>query len=166
MARRGDIELPTAERIAHGGFDYGVETVTYDNDGRPYRSLTAKAIGTIERMAKRGAISDEMVEAAERFRTDFHISLLEPLRARGWRERVGAGVLQRELPFRAQRARDRALDAIQAVGKPGGSCLWAVVGEEKSLKEWGEVNGLQPEVASGVLIAALGALEVYYNGRR
>ena len=163
MARRGDIELPTAERIAHGGFDYGIETVTYDNDGRPYRSLTAKAIGFIERMAKRGAISDEMVEAAERFRLDFFMSTLDPLRASLMRERVGAGVTERELTFRALRARQRVSDAIAAVGQPGGSCLWAVIGEDRSLKDWGQSARVSDENATGVLISALGTLKAHYR---
>lgn len=163
MARRGDILGPTTERVGHGGFDYAVEVVTYTTDGHPYRSLTAKAIGFIERMARRGAIDDLMVEAAERFRTDFFISSLDPLRASLTRERVEGGAIQREVPFRAVRARERVLNAVNAVGQPGGSCLWSVIGEDKSLKEWGATARISDENATGVLISALGTLKAHYR---
>lgn len=165
MARRGDLELdkPTQERVQHGGFDYGVEVVSYDADGRPYRSLTAKAIGYIERMARRGAIDDLMVEAAERFRTDFYISTLDPLRASLMSEKVGGGALQHEITYRAVRARQRVQDALSTVGQPGGSCLWAVIGEDRSLKEWGQTARISDENATGVLIGALGTLKAHYR---
>lgn len=165
MARRGEQldNAPTPERLSHGGFEYGVEVVTYDSDMRPYRSLASKAIGFVERMAKRGAISDEMVEAAERFRLDFFMSTLDPLRASLMRERVGAGVTERELTFRALRARQRVSDAIAAVGQPGGSCLWAVIGEDRSLKDWGQSARVSDENATGVLISALGTLKAHYR---
>lgn len=166
MARRGaplELEKPSAERVGHGGFDYAVEVITYDPDGRPVRALACRAIGFLERMARRGAIDDLMVEAAERFRGDFFMSTLDPLRASLMRERVTGGVLQRELSFRAVRARERVMDAIGAVGQPGGSCLWSVIGEDRSLKEWGQTARISDENATGVLISALGTLRAHYR---
>lgn len=163
MARRGDSDGPTAERVAHGGFDYGVEVVTYDADNHPVRSLASKAIGYIERMARRGAIDDLAVEAAERFRGDFFISTLDPLRASLMSERVRGGVGEREVTYRAVRARERVVEAVRAVGHPGGSCLWAVIGEDRSLKEWGQTARISDENATGVLISALGTLKAHYR---
>ena len=48
------------------------------------------------------------------------------------------------------------------MGQSGGSCLWRVIGLEKSLKHWATEFRLQPESATDVLIAALGTLEAHY----
>jgi len=77
-------------------------------------------------------------------------------------ERIGSAVLPQDISFRDERARQRIYEAVQAVGHPGGSCLWHVVGLEESLKHWATQLRLQPESASGVLIAALGTLEAHY----
>ena len=65
--------------------------------------------------------------------------------------------------------RSGALLAGGCVNSAGGSCLWHVVGFERALKEWaltGSWNGrrIAQETASGILIAALGALEAHYGG--
>jgi hypothetical protein len=154
---------PPSERLRHGAVDHGVETVAYDKDGRAVRGLAYRAIGTLERMARRGAIADEMVDAAERFRADFTVAALEPLRAAQLRERVGCEPVSTELSWRAALARRRVQNALAAVGHPGSSCLWAVVGEEKSLKEWAVTARISDENATGVLIAALGTLKAHYR---
>src|SRR5215472_9985684 len=113
-------------------------------------------------MARRGVISDEAVAAAERFRSDFQTAALQALRAAQMRERTGTTLLPQDISFRAERARQRIYEAIQAVGQPGGSCLWHVVGLEESRKRWVTEFPLHPESASGVLIGALGTLEAHY----
>ena len=73
--------------------------------------------------------------------------------------------------MRIEAARDvvwRAILAVGGIGSPGGSCLWHVVGWERSLKEWALEQGwsgrlVSQEAASGILIAALGALEAYFG---
>jgi hypothetical protein len=73
--------------------------------------------------------------------------------------------------LRVENARQHVWRAIVAVGgpsSPGGSCLWHVVGWECSLKEWAFEQGwngrrVSQEAASGILIAALGALETHYQ---
>jgi hypothetical protein len=68
-------------------------------------------------------------------------------------------------------ARERVWRAIVAVGgprSPGGSCLWHVIGWERSIKEWALEQGwngrrISQEAASGILISALGALEAHYR---
>lgn len=161
-----DLEIdntPTLERLRQGPVEHAVETVTYDRDERPVRSLADRAIGVLERMARRGAISDEMVAAAERFRADFTIGHLEPLRASQMRERVSGASQVPEASYRSLRARQRVVEAIAAVGQPGASCLWAVIGEEKPLKAWALGARVYDEHASGVLIAALGTLRAHYK---
>ncbi len=60
----------------------------------------------------------------------------------------------------------RAIRALGGIASPAGSCLWHVVGWERSLKEWALEQGwagrrVSQEAASGILIAALGALETH-----
>jgi len=71
----------------------------------------------------------------------------------------------------ARRAVWRAVLAAGGLGSPAGSCLWHVVGWESSLKEWALERGwsgrrVSQEAASGILIAALGALEAHFSVAR
>jgi hypothetical protein len=64
-----------------------------------------------------------------------------------------------------------ALLAVGGLGSAGGSCLWHVLGWERSLKEWALEQGwrgrrVRQEVASGIFIAALGALEAHLTNKR
>src|SRR5215831_11968348 len=85
-----ELVRPTLERLRHGPIDPHVEVVSYDSDDRPVRSLASKALGTIERMARKGTISDQMADAAERFRSDFRTGALQTLRASAMREPIGS----------------------------------------------------------------------------
>ena len=77
-----------------------------------------------------------------------------------------------EAGARIYRARDKVWRALLAVGglnSAGGSCLWHVIGFERALKEWALTEGwngrrITQETASGIVIAALGALEAHFNG--
>lgn|SRR5262245_13861105 len=153
---------PTGERLRHGTIER-VETVTYNEEGKASRNLTDRSLGVVERMAKRGAITDKMAEAAVRFANDFQIAALQPMRAASMRERTDARYIPQEISWRAARARGRVMAAMKAVGEPGGSCLWAVVGEETSLKDWAVSARISDENASGVLIGALGTLKAHYR---
>jgi hypothetical protein len=68
---------------------------------------------------------------------------------------TGLDVAQ-DISFCAEGTRQRIYEAIQAVGQPGGSCLWHAVGLEETLKDWALGVRVSPESASGVLIGALG----------
>jgi Domain of unknown function (DUF6456) len=140
-----------------------VVTVTYNEEGKASRSITDRRLGVIERMAKRGAISDQMAEAAVRFSNDFLIAALQPMRAASLRERTDARFIPQEISWRATRARGRVMSAMRAVGEPGGSCMWAVLGEEHTLKEWALTARVSDENATGVLIGALGTLKAHYR---
>jgi hypothetical protein len=128
-------------------------------------------------MERRGSITGGMRQAGEDFRARFAVAQLDPLRAPDLsrpRERGALRFKADEPGMRIEGAREAVWRAIQAVGgsgSPAGSCLWHVVGSEQSLKEWALEQGwsgrrVSQETASGILIAALGALETHFGIRR
>jgi hypothetical protein len=163
---------PTEERQRHGPVERQERPIADSSGGsaRPYR-----AVDTLAAMERRGSISAGMREAGEDFRARFFTAQLDPLRALDYaRPRDGGtGHLKGSggSGLRVEGAREHVWRAILAVGgprSPGGSCLWHVVGWERSLKEWAFEQGwngrrVSQETASGILIAALGALETHYS---
>ncbi len=167
-----DAAAPTGERRGHGPIER-VERPIADDQGRSSRPY--RAVDTLAMMERRGSITAAMREAGEEFRGRFAAAQLDPLRALDLsRLRVGGGPrLRPDEPHgsRIEGARGtvwRSLRAVGGLGSPGGSCLWHVVGWECSLKEWALEQGwsgrrVSQEAASGILIAALGALEAHYR---
>jgi len=163
---------PTQERRNQGIVER-LERSIADESGRPARPY--RAVDTLATMERRGSITAKMRQAGEDFRARFATAQLDPLRAPDWsRLRVGNSSRFRaadEPGLRIEGARNVVWRAIQAVGgiaSPGGSCLWHVVGWERSLKEWALEQGwsgrrVSQEAASGILIAALGALEAHFG---
>lgn len=163
---------PTVERQRHGVVELLDKPIADDSGraARPYR-----AVDTLAAMERRGSITHAMRQAAEDFRARFATAQLDPLRALDYsRPRDGGTGHVRaggEGGLRLESAREQVWRAILAVGgpgSPGGSCLWHVVGWECSLKEWALEQGwngrrVSQEAASGILIAALGALETHYR---
>jgi flavin-binding protein dodecin len=165
---------PTAERLRHGPverFDRAIADA-HNNASRPYRALDTLAI-----MERRGSITAGMRQAGEDFRTRFATAQLDPLRALDISQ-VRLGDRSSRHPdegsgLRIEAARDAVWRAIQSVGgiaSPAGSCIWHVVGWECSLKAWAVEQGwngrrVSQETASGILVAALGALEAYFSNR-
>ena len=164
--------MPTSERRNHGVVER-LERPIADESGRPGRPY--RAVDTLGTMERRGSITAGMRQAGEDFRVRFAIAQLDPLRAPDWsRLRVGGSARFRtadEPGLRIEGARDavwRAIRAVGGIGSPAGSCLWHVVGWERSLKEWALGQGwsgrrVSQEAASGILIAALGALEAHFG---
>jgi len=119
-----------------------------------------------------------MRQAGEDFRDRFAIAQLDPLRAFDTsRLRIGSGAGFRsanEPGSRIENAREAVWHAILAVGglgSAGGSCVWHVLGWQRSLKEWALEQGwrgrrVSQEAASGILIASLGALEAHFARSR
>jgi hypothetical protein len=164
--------VPTSERGEHELIER-VERPIADVTGgsaRPYR-----AVDTLAMMERRGSITAAMRQAGEDFRVRFATAQLDPLRAIDYsRPRTGGGVRRKvgeETGWRIEAAREavwRAVLAVGGPGSPGGSCLWHVVGWERSLKEWAIEQGwngrrVSQEAASGILIGALGALEAHHR---
>ncbi len=166
---------PTPERHSHGLIER-VERPVADNLGRPARPY--RAVDTLAAMERRGTITPGMREAGEDFRARFATAQLDPLSAFDMtRLKVGrnSGSRPQEAPgLRIEHARDvvwRAILAAGGLGSAGGSCLWHVLGWERTLKEWALEQGwngrrVSQEAASGILIAALGALEAFLKGAK
>jgi hypothetical protein len=178
MKRRGQSELGakqgivSRERLQHGIVE-PVPMVIADAGGRPARPY--RAVDTLTIMERRGSITAGMRQAGEDFRRRFAVAQLDPLRALDLsRLSLGDRPTRRgdHAPgLRAEAARGavwRAISALGGMGSPAGSCLWHVVGWERSLKEWAQEQGwsgrrVSQEAASGILIAALGALETHFR---
>ena len=164
--------MPTPERRNHGVVER-LERPIADESGRPARPY--RAVDTLATMERRGSITAGMRQAGEDFRARFATAQLDPLRAHDWsRLRVGISSRSRagdEPGLRIEGARNvvwRAIQAVGGIGSPAGSCLWHVVGWERSLKEWALEQGwsgrrVSQETASGILIAALGALATHFG---
>ncbi|MGH7029797.1 MAG: hypothetical protein ACREE9_02840 [Stellaceae bacterium] len=169
IAATAEAEIkPTPERLDHGVVER-LERPIADIAGRSARPY--RAVDTLALMERRGSITAAMRQAGEDFRARFATAHLDPLRALDYsRPRNGAAARHNdgEGPgSRVEGARQtvwRLILAVGGLGSPGGSCLWHVVGWEHSLKEWALEQGwsgrrVSQEAASGILIAALGALE-------
>jgi hypothetical protein len=58
--------------------------------------------------------------------------------------------------------------ALGALGSPAGSCVWHILGLQRSIREWAMRQGwggrpVRIEQAQGILVAALGVLAAYYG---
>jgi hypothetical protein len=159
---------PTPERLQHGPVEAMPRAIA-DSLGRlsrPYR-----AVDTLQIMERRGSITPAMRQAGEDFRARFTVAQLDPLRALDTAHlriaELGPSPDQAAPGPRIEAARTTVWQAIQAVGgigSPAGSCLWHVLGWQRNLRQWALEQGwsgrrVSPEAASGILIAALGALE-------
>jgi hypothetical protein len=163
---------PTPERRAQGPVEQ-VKREIGDVSGRPARPY--RAVDTLAAMERRGSITPGMRQAGEDFRARFTTAQLDPLRAFDIsRPRTGNFHSFGSADGRGSRidkAREvvwRAILAVGGLGSAGGSCVWHVLGWERSLKEWALEQGwsgrkVSQEAASGILIAALGTLETYFN---
>src|SRR5215831_1454330 len=142
-----------------------------DSFGQPARPHYA--VDTLTAMERRGSITAGMRQAGEGFRARFTTAQLDALSALEIsRPMTGHGSSRsfgEERALRIERAREDVRCAMLAVGglqSAGGLCLWHVVGLQRSLKEWALEQGwngrrVSQEVASGILIAALGVLAAH-----
>ena len=162
---------PEAMRLPGGR---KLETVRVaDPEGRPVTLV--RTVDTLARMRKAGTITRAMHQAARDFQAHFTIaaydttataSMVHVRRLRGekmtWSD---------DLTVRQIAARDRVHDALTTLGgmsSPAGSCVWHVVGLQMSLRDWAIQQGwngrsVRRGEASGILIAALGALAGHYG---
>jgi hypothetical protein len=93
------------------------------------------------------------------------VAHFDPLRAIPILRLPGSG-REPELGSRQLHARRRVHAAMQALGgisSPAGSCVWHVVGLQRSVREWAIRQGwggrpVRHEQAQGILVAALGVL--------
>ena len=124
-----------------------------------------RTVDTLGKMLKAGTISPEMYHVARDLQADFILANLDPLRALPVLRVPGMG-REPELNERQIAARRRVHAAMQALGginSPAGSCVWHVVGLQRSLREWAMRQGwsgrpVRQEQAKGILFAALGVM--------
>jgi hypothetical protein len=134
-----------------------------DPDGRIV--VHHRTVDTLGKMLRSGAITQEMLDAARAFQTVFAVANLDPIRAAPT-QRMPSSRREPDLNERQIDARRRVHAAMQALGginSPAGSCVWHVVGLQRSVREWAIRQGwsgrpVRQEQAQGILIAALGML--------
>jgi hypothetical protein len=66
----------------------------------------------------------------------------------------------------ARRRVHKSLEALGGISSPAGSCVWHVVGLQRSVREWVIRQGwggrpVRQEQAQGILVAALGMLATH-----
>jgi hypothetical protein len=137
-----------------------------DPDGRiVYHHRTVDTLG---KMLRSGSIDDAMHDAAKNFQAAFIIANLDPIRALPILRVPGTGrepdLNERQLD--ARRRVHRALEALGGLSSPGGSCVWHVVGLQRSVREWAIRQGwrgrpVEQKAAAGILVAALGMLAAH-----
>jgi hypothetical protein len=114
-----------------------------------------------------------MHDAAKDFQAAFIIAQLDPLRAVPILRVPGTGrepeLNERQL--HARRQVHKAMAALGGIGSPAASCVWHVVGLQRSVREWAMRQGwggrlVRQEQAQGILIASLGMLASHDWRRR
>jgi hypothetical protein len=134
-----------------------------DSEGRiVYHHRTVDTLG---KMLRAGTITPEMHDAAKDLEAAFIVANLDPLRALPI-VRVPGNGREPDLNERQLHARRRVHKTMQALGgisSPAGSCVWHVVGLQRSVREWAIRQGwggrpVRQEQAQGILVAALGML--------
>jgi hypothetical protein len=140
-----------------------------DPDGRIV--VHHRTVDTVGKMLRAGTITSEMHDAAKDFEASFILAQLDPLRTLPILSVPGTG-REPELNERQLHARRRVHEAMQALGgisSPAGSCVWHVLGLQRSMREWAIKQGwggrpVRQEQAQGILIAALGVLAGEFGG--
>jgi hypothetical protein len=124
-----------------------------------------RTVDTLGKMLRTGTISKEMHDAAKDFEAAFIVANLDPLRALPILRVPGTGrdpdLNDRQL--HARRRVRKSLEALGGISSPAGSCVWHVVGLQRSVREWALRQGwggrpVRQEQAQGILVAALGVL--------
>jgi hypothetical protein len=134
-----------------------------DPDGRIV--VHHRTVDTLGKMLHAGTITEEMHDSAKDFQAAFIVANLDPIRATPI-QRVPGSRGEPDLNDRQLNARRRvhaAMEALGGINSPAGSCVWHVVGLQRSVREWAMRQGwsgrpVRQEQAQGILIAALGML--------
>jgi hypothetical protein len=137
-----------------------------DPDGRIV--LHHRTVDTLGMMLRAGTITQEMHDVPKDLEAAFIVANLDPLRALPILRVPGNG-REPELHERQLDARRRVHEGMQALGglsSPAGSCVWHVVGLQRSVREWAMRQGwggrpVRQEQAQGILVAALGMLAAH-----
>jgi hypothetical protein len=137
-----------------------------DPDGRiVYHHRTVDTFG---KMLRAGTITQEMYDAAKDLEAAFIVANFDPLRALPILRIPGngRGPELHEHQLDARRRVHTAMQALGGISSPAGSCVWHVVGLQRSVREWAIRQGwggrpVRQEQAQGILVAALGMLATH-----
>ena len=142
-----------------------------DPDGRPV--VHHRTVDTLGIMLRAGTITKAMHDAARDFQAQFTIARFDVIRCMPLMRLPGGGGPGdlTDAQVDARRRVGSALDALGGLGSPAGSCVWHVVGLQRSIREWALRQGwggrpIGEKPAQGVLIAALGVLARHYGYAR
>jgi hypothetical protein len=109
-----------------------------------------------------------MHDAAKDFQAAFIVANLDPIRALPILRVPGTGrdLELNERQLDARRRVHKAMAALGGISSPAGSCVWHVVGLQRSVREWAIRQGwngrsIDQNPAQGILIAALGVLAAH-----
>ena len=145
-----------------------VEVREKDPDGRIV--VHHRTVDTLSKMLRAGTIEWAMHDAAQDFQASFIVAQLDPLRALPI-PRVPGTRREPDLNERQLHARRRVHKAMAALGgisSPAGSCVWHVVGLQRSVREWAMRQGwggrpVRQEQAQGILVAGLRILAGHFG---
>src|SRR5512134_1570343 len=166
-AARGVAGLPVIRRQ-----DAVLEPVyEADPEGRPV--VHHRTVDTLGIMLRAGTISQGMHDAARDFQAQFTIARYDVVRCMSLMRLPGGGGPGdlTDAQVDARRRVSTALDALGGLGSPAGSCVWHVVGLQRSIREWAMRQGwggkrVNEKQAQGILVAALGVLARHYGYRQ
>ena len=140
-----------------------------DPDGRPV--VHHRTVDTLGIMLRAGTITKDMHDAARDFQAQFTIARFDVVRLHAARCDCRAAAAAAISPTRrstpaAASARHWTRSAGSAA-RPA-SCVWHVVGLQRSIREWAMRQGwggrpVRVEQAQGILVAALGVLAGHYR---
>ena len=124
-----------------------------------------RTVDTLAKMLRSGTIDQAMHDAARDFQAAFIIAQLDTLRAVPILRVPGTGRDPdlNDCQLHARRRVHQSLEALGGLSSPAGSCVWHVVGLQRSVREWAIRQGwggrpVRQEQAQGVLVAVLGML--------
>jgi hypothetical protein len=139
-----------------------------DPDGRPV--VHHRTVDTLGIMLRAGTITKEMHDAARDFQAQFTVARFDVIRCMPLvRLPDGGGPSDlTDAQIDARRRVGSALDTLGGLGSPAGSCVWHVVGLQRSIREWAMRQGwggrpVRVEQAQGILVAALGVMAAQYG---
>jgi hypothetical protein len=107
-----------------------------DPDGRIV--IHHRTVDSLGKMLRAGTINEAMYDAAKDLEADFIVANLDPLRALPILRVPGTGREpdQSERQLHAKRRVHEAMQALGGLSSPAGSCVWHVVGLQRSVREW------------------------------
>jgi len=148
----------------------------HDADPNDRIVLRHRTVDSLGKLLQSGAVTEAMHDAGRAFQRDFQLAGLDPIRARSMMLPVcGGGAPElTESQLDAKRRVHEAMQALGGLSSPAGSCVWHVVGLQRSVREWAIRQGwggrpVRQEQAQGILVAALGMLAAqcgYSEARR